>query len=219
MVPECFVDGDVAGWMSEEEDLLGCDLQALVVFHVEMTRRAFERECDWLEERAEARAQALLAAAMSGGSKFGVVCREAAEAADEAVERSFGRSYLETFLNDTRMVAMERVGAAFRRIEAAGVAASPPDAVTAISVAPAKSFRSERALEAYLRDGRNGWKPSVRLEVSVSLDGAFSTVEDACLGIRRALSSCGPVTAWRQVLRPCRTERAAVREGLRIVSG
>lgn len=217
MVPDCYVDGNVAGWMAEDDDPLGCDLQALVVYHLEMPRRSFERECDWLEERAEARAQALLAAARSGGMKFGVVCRESIEAADEAVERTLGSSYLETFLNDTRMVALERIGDAFRRIEASGVRVSPPEAVSAVSVSPAKSFKSERALEAYLRDGRNGWKPSVRLELSASLDGPFEAVEGAALIIRAALSACGPVTAWLQSVRPCKGSVAEARTALRIV--
>lgn len=219
MTPGCYVDGEVAGWMADEDDLLGCDLQALVVYHVEMPRRSFERECDWLEERARARAEALLAAARSGGGKFGVVCRESMEAADEAVERTLGRSYLETFLNDTLMVALERVGTAYRRIEATGVAVSPPEAVAAVTVSPAKSFRNGKALESYLRDGRNGWKPSVRLEFSASLDGRFAALEEAAWTLRGALSACGPVTAWRQAIRPCRTDAAQARASIKIVSG
>lgn len=218
MVPQCFVDGDVTYWNAEDDDPVGCDVDAVVVYHPEIARRAFERECDWLEDRADAFAEALMEAASRRGGRFGIVDATSARQAEAAVENRFGESFLETFVNDTRMVALERIGSVFARARAIGAATTPSAAMMAVDVCPAKSFRTMKALEGYLHDSRANWKPAVRLTISVSFDGPFDAVEDAAAMLRSTLSSCGPVTEWRQRIRPCRQETEKVVR-LRVVTG
>lgn len=219
MVPQCYVDGDVAEWDTDEEDTVGCDVAGLVVYLPEMTRRQFETWCDWLEYRAEARVAALLAAAASRGGRFGLIDAEAEEVAEEAVAARFGASYLEEFINDAGKVALEAVGASFRRIGAMGASVSPPSAVRAVSVFPAKSFRTEKALRGYLQEGRATWRPSVRLCVSASLDGAVAAVAAAAADLKGALAECGTVTEWKARGRPCSANANASVRNLRLVSG
>ena len=219
MEPQCFVDGDVAEWQSEDDDAVGCDIWAVVVYHPAIGRKTFESGCDWLEDRAEARIVALLeAASRRGRAGLGLVDAETVEDADRQVERQFGSSFLETFVNDTAMVAHDRVGAAFARMRSLGTVITPQTAAESLDVAPAKSFRTLKHLEGYLHDARGNWKPSVRLTLSVSVDGPFAAVEEAASVLRSALSSCGPVTEWRQRMRPCRQDTAATRR-LSVVGG
>lgn len=219
MVPQCYVDGDVADWDTADDDRTGCEVAGLVVYLPQMGKKKFETWCDWLEYRAEARVTALLAAAAGRGGRLGVVDREAAEVADEAVNARFGPSYLEEFINDAAKVALENVGASFRRIAAMGVVHSPATAMEAVNVFPAKSFRNEKALHSYFQEGRALWRPSVRLTLQVSLDGRMDGVEEASRDLRRALSECGTLTEWKLRGRPSPHEQATADRPLRLVVG
>lgn len=216
-VPECFVDGDVADWMSQDSDHVGAEVSGLVVYHPSIPRRSFVSQCDWLEERALRRTDALLEAASCRGFRFGVVDEQAAEDAGRIVDAAMGESYLESFVNDTLMVALQHVGGAFSDLARQDIKISPACAAAAVDVSPAKSFRSEKALVQYLQDGRGTWRPSVRLSVKASLDGPLSAMEGAAWKLRLALADCGPVTEWRHRMRP--TRHVACSQSLRLVVG
>lgn len=219
MEPQCYVDGDLADWDTGDDDFAGCDVTALVVYLPKMTRRDFETWNDWLEYRAEARVTALLAAAAGRGGRLGVVDRDAEEVAEQAVEARFGQNFLEEFLNDTAKVALEGVGAAFRRTASTGVSVSPGAAREAISIVPAKSFRNEKALRGYLQEGKSNWRPSVRLSLCVSLDGRQEAVEWAAWDLRRSLSECGTITEWKQRGRQCSANGNVAMRTPRLVTG
>lgn len=221
MVPECFVDGDVVDWQAEEDDPVGCDLSAVVVYHPAIGRKAFVTGCDWLEDRADARVDAILtAAARRGRDGLSLIDTETLAEADSVVDRRFGSSFLSTFVNDTAMVAHHRIGEAFEKAESLGAKLSPDTASGALQITPAKSFRSSKALQSYLMDAKMTWKPSVRLLLTVSIDGPFSAVEEAAWVIRSALTACGPVTEWRQRVRTCKPDAASYAgRKLRVVTG
>jgi len=219
MEAQCYVDGDLADWDTDDDDLAGCDVTALVVYLPKMKRREFETWSDWLEYRAEARVTALLAAAAGRGGRLGVVDRDAEEVAEQAVAARFGENFLEEFMNDTAKVALESVGAAFDRTASRGVAVSPGTAREAITIIPAKSFRNEKALRGYLQEGKSNWRPSVRLSLRVSLDGRQEAVEWAAWDLRKSLSECGTITDWKQRGRQCSANANASMRMPRLVAG
>lgn len=203
MEPQGYVDGAVADWQMEEDDRVGCDLAGLVVYiPASMQKKHFERSCDWLEQREEALRDALLDTVKLAKGGLGVIDQETADKAWSRVNELMGDDTLHLFIKDTRTVAHLKVGAALKMAAMAGIDVTPGTADGAVDVVPAMSFMSERAMAHYLREGRGGWKPSVRLSVRVSMEGPYGPVTAAAAALLAATAECGPVLAWRQNVRP-----------------
>lgn len=216
MVPKCYVDGDIADWQSEGETRVGCDIQAVVIYHPEMSRREFERSCDWLEDRAQERLHIVLSLAKKQHPRFGVIDSGLQDTADEIVSEEYGDNFLETFIGDSNDVAIENLAPVFSHSKHVDI--FPSCASDAISVTPAKSFRSEKALAAYLSDGRTQWKPAVRLTLKVTIEGEWSEIEAASSAMRLALTNCGPIAEWRQSTRLPKEDVATMKRGLMLVA-
>jgi len=216
MVPNCFVDGDIADWQSDYDTFIGCDIQAMIIYYPEMTRREFERACDWLEERAEERLHILLSLARPDGRRLGVVDNRLQELADELVSKEFGDNFLERFIRDSLKVAHDNLGAVMSCRNR--VLLTPSCVRDTVEVTPAKSFRTEKSLASYLRDGRSTWKPSVRMTFAVTIEGPWGEVESMAAALRYALNECGPVAEWRQRVRAASEREAVPQKVLRIVA-
>lgn len=204
MVLGNFVDGEVPDWDLGDDDPLGVDVAAVVVFHPVMTARAFEMSCISLEERRETRMTQAIQNARGSNPRFRLIDKETFEVADEACRRIHGYDYLDTFISDTLAVALNEIGSAVTRARQEGVRVSPERHSLGVSVRPARSFADRVSMNKWEAGGRARWKPSVRLEVTLGLDGPFTKVERYCEEIRRALSACGPLTFFEEHARPPR---------------
>jgi hypothetical protein len=193
-----FVDGDVPKWDAGEDDPLGVDVTAIVVFHPEIKMRAFERSVMVLENRRLTRLELAMKHARPTGSHLRVIDADTIAEASSSCSDMHGYDYLDQFISDTMEVAIEEVGCAVARARNMGVSVRPEHYARGVTVRPARSFPDRDSLEKWEAGGRAQWKPSVRLQVDLQLDGPFSSVEAACGDIRRAVASCGPLTFFEE---------------------
>lgn len=193
-----FVDGDVPKWDSGDDDPLGVDVTAVVVFHPEIKPRAFECSVMVLENRRLTRLEMAMRHARPTGSHLRVIDAETIAEASSSCTDILGYDYLDQFITDTMEVAIEEIGHAVTRARGMGVSVRPEHYARGITVRPARSFPDRHSLEAWEAGRKAKWKPSVRLQVDLSLDGPFSAVEAACGDIRRAVSACGPLTFFEE---------------------
>ena len=199
-----FVDGDVPRWDAGEDDLLGVDVVGAVVYHPDISGRSFERSVLKLSERAEARARNVLNAARPARNGLRVIDAETIAEADKTCEHVHGYDYLDHFMADTRELASVEIGAAAGRARHPGVKVSPERTSDGISIRPARSFATLDQLMRWEKGAKAVWRPSVRLEIRISLDGPLYLLEEACEDIRRSLSRCGPVCFFEEHARQAR---------------
>lgn len=204
MVLGNFVDGDVPDWDTGDDDPLGVDVAAIVVFHPDIRPKAFELSCLALEQRRETRRDLMVHLARGSNPRFRLIDEETIHTAQEACSRIHGFDYLDTFLTDTLGVAIDEIGSVANRARTEGVRVTPERHALGISVRPARSFADRASMAKWEEGKRARWKPSVRLEVSLALDGPFTKVERFCEEIRRAVSTCGPLTFFEEHARPPR---------------
>jgi hypothetical protein len=192
------VDGDVPRWDSGDDDPLGVDVSAVVVFHPDMKPKMFEESAILLEDRRLRKLELTLHHARPTGTHLRVIDADTIRQAAETCSGLHGYDYLDQFISDTMEVAVEEIGLAVGRARGHGVLVRPEHYVRGILVRPARSFPDRKSLEKWEAGGRARWRPSVRLEVDLSLDGPFSAVEAACEDIRRAISTCGPLAFFEE---------------------
>lgn len=195
---ENYVDGDVPRWNLGDDEPLGVDVHAVVVFHPDIAQRTFERAVLALEKRKIRRLDLTLKHARQTGTHLKVIDADSISEAEEACVRRFGYDYLDRFINDTIEVAAEEVGRAAARSRGRGVSVSPERVINAISVTPTRSFADRNALLAWEAGKPASWRPSARLEVRLSLDGPLAAVEASSEDIRRAIAVCGPLTFFEE---------------------
>lgn len=193
-----FVDGDVPKWDSGDDDPLGVDVTAVVVFHPDMSVRVFERSVMVLENRRLTKLDMVMKHARPTGSHLRVIDAQTIATASSSCEDIHGYDYLDQFITDTMEIAVEELGCAVARARNMGVYVRPEHYTRGITVRPARSFPDLHSLEQWEAGKRAKWKPSVRLQVDLSLDGPFACVEGACGDIRRAVASCGPLMFFEE---------------------
>jgi hypothetical protein len=193
-----FVDGDVPRWDSGDDDPLGVDVTAVVVFHPDIAPRIFERSVTALEDRRLTKLEMTMKHARETGSHLRVIDADTIAEASTHCSDIHGYDYLDQFVTDTMEVAIEEVGCAVARARNMGVNVRPEHYARGITVRPARSFPDRHSLETWEAGGKARWKPSVRLQVDLSLDGPFSCVEAVCGDIRRAVASCGPLMFFEE---------------------
>jgi hypothetical protein len=193
-----YVDGDVPKWDSGDDDPLGVDVAALVVFHPDIKPRSFERSVMFLEDRCRTRVEMTIRHARPTNSHLKVIDAQTIAEASSSCAQIHGYDYLDQFVNDTLEVALEEVGLAVARARSQGVSVRPDYYANGITVMPARSFQDKQSLETWEAGGKANWIPSVRLQVELQLDGPFSLVEAACEDIRRAVAACGPLTFFEE---------------------
>ena len=195
---ENFVDGDVPRWNLGDDEPLGVDVHAIVVYHPDIPPRAFEKAVMALETRRLARIDMTLRHARPTGTHLRVIDAGTVAAAAASCEDTLGYDYLDRFISDTMEVASEEIGHAVRRARLQGVTVTPEHYTRGITVTPTRSFSNRMALEAWEAGRRSQWRPSTRLEVKLSLDGPLAAVEATSEDIRRAIAVCGPLTFFEE---------------------
>lgn len=193
-----FVDGDVPKWDSGDDDPLGVDVTAVVVFHPDISARAFERSVMVLENRRLTKLEMAMKHARPTSSHLRVIDADTIAEASSSCTDIHGYDYLDQFISDTMEIAVEEVGCAVARARNMGVSVRPEHYARGITVRPARSFPDRHSLEQWEAGRRAKWKPSVRLQVDLSLDGPFSSVEAVCGDIRRAVAACGPLMFFEE---------------------
>jgi hypothetical protein len=193
-----FVDGDVPKWDSGDDDPLGVDVTAVVVFHPDISPRSFERSVRVLENRRLTKLEMAMRHARPTGTHLRVIDAETIAEASSSCTDIHGYDYLDQFVTDTMEIAVEEIGCAVARARNMGVSVRPEHYARGISVRPARSFPDRSSLKTWEAGGKATWKPSVRLQVDLSLDGPFSCVEAVCGDIRRAVASCGPLMFFEE---------------------
>ncbi|NTF17090.1 hypothetical protein G6L37_01430 [Agrobacterium rubi] len=195
---ENYVDGDIPRWNLGDDEPLGVDVSAVVVFHPDIKPRIFERAVKALEARRRARIDMTLKHARPTRSHLRVIDAETLAAAALSCDETFGYDYLDRFISDTLEVAAEEVGHAVSKARLRGVLVTPEHYTRGITVIPTRSFADRAALDVWERGGRSKWRPSTRLQVNLSLDGPLAAVEASSEDLRRAISICGPLTFFEE---------------------
>lgn len=195
---ENFVDGDVPRWNLGDDEPLGVDVHAIVVYHPDISPRRFEQAVKVLEARRLKRNDLTLKHARPTGTHLRIIDAHTIGEAAAECERSLGYDYLDRFISDTIEVAAEEVGNAVRRARMMGVRVTPEHYTRGITCSPSRSFADRIALEAWESGRRSKWRPSARLQVKLSLDGPLAAVETSSEDIRRAITICGPLTFFEE---------------------
>jgi hypothetical protein len=193
-----FVDGDVPRWDLGDDDPLRVDVSAVVVFHPDIKPRAFERSVMRLEDRRLTKIEMAMRHARPTGSHLKVIDAETMAEAAMTCEGLHGYDFLDQFIADTQEVAEEEIGHAVAMARRMGVRVTPEHYSTGIVVTPGRSFADRFELERWELGREAKWRPSVRLQVVLALDGALSAVEASCEAIRRAVAACGPLAFFEE---------------------
>lgn len=195
---ENFVDGDVPRWNLGDDEPLGVDVHAIVVYHPDISARSFERAVKSLEKRQRKRIDLTIRHARSTGSHLKIIDADTIAQAAASSDKVLGYDYLDRFISDTMEVASDEVGQAVRRARLRGVKVTPEHYTRGISVTPTRSFPDRLALESWEAGRKASWRPSTRLDVRLSLDGPLAAVEASSEDIRRAISVCGPLKFFEE---------------------
>jgi hypothetical protein len=201
MVVRNFVDEIIPDWQLQLEETHRITVRSTIVYRLPVSQVQFNRAATSLEARQAAFADELTHLAERKG-KLRVIDHNTTLAARQSLSKKLGESFLDKFIYDTERAIVPELGNAVRRINGRGVKTFPERAGAAISVSPARSFRSTADLARFEQKRGSTWSPTVRLEVIVDLEGPREMVELSVDDIRTAMLFCGPITSF--------TESAAV---------
>lgn len=203
-----FLDGNVADWNSSRDDRCLCDVEAVIVYRLAMSRSEFEAGLARLDRRRSARAEyvrrRLVGSRLRGGVKdsgLGVVDAESAFEINDEFEEMFGREPLEAFVVDTEEVVHRCLGDFYRGVARMGATLSPMNAGRAFRILPGRSFQSAASMMAHQKGKKTKWIPSVRTEVKFVVAGDVGVIASAMAGFVSAMAECGVVTRLEQSMR------------------
>lgn len=201
MIARDNVDGAIAEWNADPSARCLCDVRATIVYLLPLSKRDFEDGMARLEKRQSARAAYLAAAIEAARRPFAVLDGDMAFRANDTFEEAYGREPLDAFIVDTDEVLHQHIGDYFAFAGERGVMTSPMTAGPAFEIAPSRSFRTEKARDAFSRGKRADWRPSVRTEIAFVLAGTRQKVAGVMAECASYLSGCGLVTRLEHAIR------------------
>lgn len=195
MIAQNFVDEIIPDWQLQLDEKHRISVRSTIVYRIPMTQTQFNRAVVKLEARQAAFAGELTRLAGLKG-RFRVIDQETTLAARQSLSKKHGENFLDKFIYDTERAIVSELGKAVRRINDRGVKTSPDRAGAAISITPARSFTSHADLARYEQKKGNTWSPTVRLEVTIDMEGPREQVELSVQDVKAAMLFCGPVTSF-----------------------
>jgi hypothetical protein len=198
MIAHNFVDEIIPDWQLQLDETHRITIRSTIVYLVPVSQAQFTKALASLEARQTAFSAELTQLAARKGT-LRVIDSETAIAARQSLSKKHGENFLDKFIYDTERAIVPEIGAAVRRINNRGVKTSPDRAGAAVSIAPARSFRSAADLARFEQKRGSTWSPTVRLEMIISLEGPREQVELSVDDIRAAMLFCGPVTSFTEI--------------------
>lgn len=198
MIAQNFIDEIIPDWQLQLDETHRITIRSTIIYRVPVSQAQFNKALASLEARQTAYAEELTQLAGRKG-KLRVIDHDTTLAARQSLSRKHGENFLDKFIYDTERAIVPELGAAVGRINDRGVRTSPERAGAAISISPARSFRSAADLARFEKKRGSTWSPTVRLEVIISLEGPREQVELSVEDVRTAMLFCGPVTTFTEI--------------------
>ena len=198
MIAHNFVDEIIPDWQLQLDETHRITIRSTIVYLVPVSQAQFNKALAALDARQSA-FSAELKQLSSRKGPLRIIDNDTTIAARRSLSHKHGDNFLDKFIYDTERAIVPEIGAAIRRINSRGVRTSPDRAGAAVSIVPARSFRSAVDLSKFEQKRGSTWSPTVRLEMLLSLEGPREQVELSVDDVRTAMLFCGPVTSFTEL--------------------
>ncbi len=198
MIAQNFVDEIIPDWQLQLDETHRITIRSTIVYLVPVSQAQFTKALASLGGRQAAFSKELSLLSERKGA-LRVIDNDTTIAARQSLSKKHGENFLDKFIYDTERAIVPEIGAAIRRINGRGVRTSPDRADAAVSIAPARSFRSAADLAKFEQKRGSTWSPTVRLELLLSLEGPREQVELSVDDVRTAMLFCGPLTSFIEI--------------------
>lgn len=203
MTPDNFIDAHIPNWQLSMADKHCIQIDASIVYRLDLTRKDFETSARSLARRQKA----LLNTLKRNGTRkrhLTLIDTQAITDARSSVTSSLGENYLEHFISDTSELAFGELKEVLQLARHLNVIVTPHEAGKIISIRPGRSFNSQTALNAHCERKGQDWIPVVRLQWELVLEGTRSNVETTAAKARNAMLTCGPLANFTETASPLR---------------
>jgi len=197
MIAPNFVDEIIPDWQLQLDETHRITVRSTIIYQVPIRQTQFNRAVAALEARQTVFADELTRLATRKGI-LRVIDQDTTLSARRSLSKKHGENFVDKFIYDTERAIVSELGVAVKRINDRGVKTWPKRAGDAISISPARSFRTNADLTRFEKKKGNTWSPTVRLEVSIDLEGPREQVELSVQDIRSAMLFCGPITSFTE---------------------